>query len=112
VHLGLGKHRHVLDFGLSQMGTVRRDKDHLGLSLSKRLHGVLVSQDGLSGLHGQLKATVHRVLLLFLHSQETSQETNKLAIMKGHNITEITKHGAPTVHGTDLIDKATQRQIC
>ena len=64
----LGKHGHVFDFGLSQVWAVGGNKDHLSLTLSKGLQGVLVSQDGLAGFHHQLKATVHRVLLLLLYS--------------------------------------------
>jgi len=57
--LCLGKHGKVLDFRLSKMRTVRGDEDQLGLTLAKLLDGVLVSQNGFTGLHDQLKPTVH-----------------------------------------------------
>ena len=60
--LGLGKHRHVFDFRLSQVGAVRGNKDHLSLTPAKSLQGMLVAQDGLARFHHQLKATVHGVL--------------------------------------------------
>jgi hypothetical protein len=68
VDSGLGKHGKVFDLRLSQVRAVGGDKDHLDLSLSEGLDSVLVTQDGLSGLHDHLKTTVHRVLLLLLHS--------------------------------------------
>jgi hypothetical protein len=70
---GLGKHGKVFDLRLSQVRTVGGDEDHLGLSLSEGLDSVLVTHDGLSGLHDQLKPTVHGVLLLLLHSQKTQK---------------------------------------
>ena len=68
VDLGLGQHGHVFNLGLSKVRAVGGDEDHLGLALSKSLHGVLVTQNGLTRLHDQLETTVHRVLGLFLHS--------------------------------------------
>ena len=63
----LSKHRHVLDFRLSQVRAIRGDEDQFGLSLSYGLHGMLVSQDSFSRLHDQLQTAVHVILLLFLY---------------------------------------------
>ena len=66
---GLGKHGKVLDLGLAKRGAVGGNEDHLGLALAEGLGGGLVAEDGLAGLHDQLKAGVHvlHVLLLCSH---------------------------------------------
>ena len=68
---GLGKHGKVLDLGLAKGRAVGGDEDHLGLALAEGLGGGLVAEDGLAGLHDQLKAGVHvlHVLLLRLRKR-------------------------------------------
>ena len=66
MHLRLGKHGVVFDFRLAKVRAVGGDQDFLGLILSQSLDGGLVAQNELTGLHDQLQATVHGVLLFFL----------------------------------------------
>ena len=66
---GLGKHGKVLDLGLAKGGAVGGDEDHLGLALAEGLGGGLVAEDGLTGLHDQLKAGVHVLHVLLLRSR-------------------------------------------
>ena len=66
---GLGKHSKVLDLGLAKGRAVGGDEDHLGLALAEGLGGGLVAEDGLTGLHDQLKAGVHVLHVLLLRSR-------------------------------------------
>ena len=68
MNLGLGKHGHVFNFGLTQVGTVAANKDHFGLVVTQQTATRLVAETDLAGTHDQLEATVHGVLLLLLHS--------------------------------------------
>ena len=70
VNLNLGKHGKVLDLGLAKGRAVGSDEDHLGLALAEGLGGGLVAEDGLAGLHDQLKAGVHVLHVLLLRSRE------------------------------------------
>jgi hypothetical protein len=74
VYLALGKHGHVFDLRFAQMRAVGGDKNELRLLFAKGLDGGLVSEDNLSGLHHHLQATVHRVLLLLLHSSRKGRK--------------------------------------
>ena len=67
---GLGKHGKVLDLGLAKGRAVGGDEDHLGLALAEGLGGGLVAEDGLTGLHDQLKTGVHVLHVLLLCSRE------------------------------------------
>ena len=58
------------------MRAVRGDKNQLRLSLAHTLHGMLVTQNGLSGLHDQLQTAVHVILLLLLRSREKKGKIN------------------------------------
>ena len=67
---GLGKHGKVLDLGLAEGRAVGGDEDHLGLALAEGLGGGLVAEDGLTGLHDQLKTGVHVLHVLLLRSRK------------------------------------------
>ena len=67
---GLGKHGKVLNLGLAEGRAVGGDEDHLGLALAEGLGGGLVAEDGLAGLHDQLKAGVHVLHVLLLCSRK------------------------------------------
>lgn len=67
---GLGKHGKVLDLGLAEGRAVGGNEDHLGLALAEGLGGGLVAEDGLTGLHDQLKAGVHVLHVLLLRSRK------------------------------------------
>jgi hypothetical protein len=61
---------------------------------------VLVSQNGLTGLHDQLETTVHRVLGLFLHSaRKESVELETTTNTQKNNNTIIDRQCCTCVHG-------------
>jgi hypothetical protein len=70
---GLGKHGKIFDLGLAKRGAVGGDEDHLGLALAEGLGGGLVTEDGLAGLHDQLKAGVHVLHVLLLRSRNRGE---------------------------------------
>jgi hypothetical protein len=80
MHLRLGEHGHVLDFGLAQVGAVAGNEDHFGLSLSQAFHAGLVTQNGLSRLHDQLEPGVHGILGLFLLYKQGENQSSKTAV--------------------------------
>lgn len=58
VHVGLGKHRVILDLRLAEGRAVIADDDELGLARSQGLEGGLVAQGVLARLHHKREARV------------------------------------------------------
>lgn len=70
VHLALGKHGVVLEFGLTKRGGVRRDENELGLARAQSLDSGLEAERILARLHDQREARIdilRRLLLTLDH---------------------------------------------
>eukprot|EP01083_Nonionella_stella_P114959 340338_1 len=93
MHLGLGEHGQVFDLGLAKGRAVGGDEDHLGLSGAESLDALLVSEDGLSGLHDELESGVHGLDILFLLGLKDRVETVRGEITKLSGMCRVCQTG-------------------